>query len=206
MTLARLRCLLLAASVMAMCSMLASCSNDSHQSAPVTSRSRSNAQPTQRPATARPGSVIGTVFWPDGVPAAGVPLVFYPQGYSAELDTTYDPFTTDGQGNYILADCPCNGVVGFVDIPASTSDPNVGPFDGGRDCWLLMQPAGRAEASGSGVRLNWQIFDMPCDSSYFDPAQLQSVVSELSQQAAEPANSQDFGYAGTWQDARQRRT
>jgi hypothetical protein len=93
-----------------------------------------------------------------------------------------------------------------VDVPALTADPNAGPFNGGRDCWLLLQAGDLATGLdvGPGMQLNWRVIDMPCDSSYFDPSQVQSVVGELQQQAADPANSQDFGYAGTWQDARRR--
>jgi hypothetical protein len=174
--------------------------NDPDPRPPVTSV---DPTPTQQPAPDDSGALEGRVVWPSGQPATNVQLVFYPQGYSSDTGTPYDQIPTDEQGRYVLTDCPCNGLVGFLYVPASTAD---NPFNGGRDCWLLMGADGTATGLNvtTGTQLDWQALNMPCDSNNFDPTQVQPVVGELLQQATDPANSQDFGYAGTWQDAQRR--
>jgi hypothetical protein len=53
-----------------------------------------------------------------------------------------------------------------------------------------------------GQQVDWEMLDMPCNSSDFDPADTGSVLAQLQREQANPYGTS--AYAGTWQDARQR--
>ena len=161
-------------------------------------------QPDPPPSNTSNDAVTGTVSWPDGQPAAGASVYFYDYEPQISLDTggwsngKYAVPTLPSDGSYSLTGCPCNDLTAYIYLPGQ---PGGDPNNGGQDCWIIMQDDSgnyTGDPANPGDVINWQVLDMPCDSTWYasDQSAVQSTASLLAQQSV--------GYAGTWQAAEAR--
>ena len=147
------------------------------------------------------------VHWPGGSPASGAPVIVYPHGVGGGSILDVDGFQgkADANGRFTVSGCPCQLSIWFYEPHDSSTD----PFNGGRDCWIIATYNNQLDlvTATPGDILDWKILDIPCSSTPYNPRDAQSVFPGLLQQQSEVSAGQvgqDFGYAGSWQQARAR--
>ena len=62
-------------------------------------------------------AVVGHVTWPDGVPASGVTIEFFPSGFPYGGQSDGEQVVTAADGSYSLTDCPCPDLGGLFVLP-----------------------------------------------------------------------------------------
>jgi hypothetical protein len=146
------------------------------------------------------GSVIGTITWPDGNPAANASVYFYnyDPGFTATgwYDGQYQVQQLPADGSYSISGCPCQDLTAYLYVPAT---PGADPANGGQDCWIIMQDdngtySGRPANPGDVI--NWRALDMSCSPTWYTSDQ-PTVQSEATT-VLPSLNS------GSWQSAETR--
>jgi|tagenome__1003787_1003787.scaffolds.fasta_scaffold20745590_1 hypothetical protein len=190
----------------------ATTSSDTGQpSAPVLPQTPSSAEPQTIPSVAPPPipitEVSGTMMWPDGEPARNILFEAYPQGVGNGGIGNETPVEgqTNSQGSYAFDGCPCQFSMWLL----QPETPGRGPFDGGRDCWIPMAHDNAIDLvpADPGDTLDWTVVDVPCSDTPYNPRDFDSSAQQLTDQQNAYLAGQDTdfsGYAGPWQQARQR--
>lgn len=135
-------------------------------------------------------AVTGTIYWPDGQPAANATVDFYPNGYPYVGTIGGDgevQGTTDSQGRYAITGCGCTAFGAEYHLDYSRN--------GGNYCYIAMHADSSYTVSASpGDVVNWTMVDMPCSRVYLNPSDLQG---QLALMQAHPEIT-----GGSWQQAR----
>jgi hypothetical protein len=173
--------------------------------------------PAQVPPAANtgPGPITGTVYWPDGSPAANVPIAFAPLG--PHTRNCCPIVITDGNGVYQSDVCEGPHFSDSADLAtrsgclALEADLYVNaasyPLDGTtRDspaCVIFLVPIGAGTSSGvdvpaTGGTINWRVFDGDCGpgNSFLDWQSANNVITAQDAQNLSPVPP-------SWQQERQ---
>lgn len=139
--------------------------------------------------------MTGIITWPDGVPAGGVTIEFYPAGFPYGGQSGGERIITAANGGYSLSDCPCPALGGLFTLPATGGD----WAHGGNQCnIMLVDGDGYLTTSvNRGRELNWSMINMPCARDYILP---QNIRQEIADIEADPETLS----GGPWQNARDR--
>jgi hypothetical protein len=113
--------------------------------------------------TSADGTLGGYVAWPDGQPAANLPIIIFPDGYNASWNPPQDKVATDSAGQYHSHACiqfSCSDLQAALDAPPSPALP--------AGCFLMMSsPGGPADGFAStGGRVDWQMRNQACSGDF----------------------------------------